>query len=281
MKSLKIQLALAGLAAVAASAATYTTSFDTPTFSSGGLDGQDGWVTQAQWEADGAGNATNTNNTHATSTNVGAFIRAHNTGVLGTTDIGEEMSITSSIILGAFSSPSTDIASFEEGIFQQGMSHQQGNAGFSYGIATGLFYQVSSGNLLLRQNQGLNEVGVSSLSLGAASGFGGSSLTLTTVYTKTAADTWSVVASVSGAATGSISYTANGQDANLDADTGGGGIIGGVQALPSGGGSPGVATPPFGTTTLTDYTITVTPVPEPSSLFLLGLSGFALLLRRR
>jgi hypothetical protein len=204
--------------------------------------------------------------------------------LLGSTAIGEVMTITTVFNLGAFTTPSTDIASFEEGVIQQGMSHQQGNASFAFGLAAGLFYNVSSGEVLLKAAQGSGATGKTSSSLGAASGLGGSTITLSTTFTKTAADTWTVAATAGGA---SLSYTANGQDSALDNDGlglgvpngEGGGIIGGFQALPSGGGSPGVATPPFGSTTVTDYTITV--VPEPSIALLGGLGLLGLLRRRR
>ena len=250
----------------------YTTSFDSPTFSMGNLDSQDGWVAQTQWQADGAGNISNTN---------GAFIRAHNTGVLGSTAIGESMLISTIFTLGSFTTPSDDIASFEEGILQQGMSHQQGVANFAYGIAAGLFYDVASQDLLFRANQGLNETGTTSVSLGAASGLGGTMYTMTTMFTKTGMDTWQVDATIDDGVNPAsvLSYTANGQDSNLDTDSDGGGIIGGIQALPSGGGSGGVATAPFGSTTVSDYSITV--VPEPISLPLLGVGVLGILSRRR
>ena len=261
-------LGILAAAGQASAAAIYSTSFDSPTFSAGNLDGQDGWVAQTEWQADGTGNVCTTS---------GAFIRAHNTGVLGSTNIGETMTLISDIILGAFTPPSTDIAPFEEGIFQQGMSHEQGTESFTYGLAAGLFYDVSSGNLVLRANEG-TETGTSAVSLGAASGFGNSSFQLTTTYTKTAADTWAAAVSVTGAASASLSYTATGA-ADLNTDSDGGGTIGGFQALPSGGGSPGVSNPPFGVTKVTAYSVEV--VPEPASLGLLGVGGMVLMARRR
>ncbi|MEM1109493.1 MAG: PEP-CTERM sorting domain-containing protein [Planctomycetota bacterium] len=271
------QFALAGIAAgmsLPASAAIYTTSFDAPTFTAGAIEGQDGWVAQGQWEADGAGNITST---------VGAFIRAHNTNVLGSTDIGENTTITSVLTLGAFSTPSNDIASFEQGILQQGLSHQQGVQAFNVGLAAGLFYNPGTGNVEFRQNQGLNETGTSSVVVGTASALGGTTYTMITSFTKTAADTWSVVASLDDGTNPvlNLSYTANGQIADLDTDSDGGGIIGGIQALPSAGGSGGVATAPFGPVSLSDFTIEVTPIPEPASLALIGLGVAAMLGRRQ
>lgn len=267
MKKLGPIMAIAIIAG-SASASIYTTSFDSPTFSAGNLDTQDGWVAQTQWQADGAGNIANT---------AGAFVRAHNTGVLGSTAIGESMTIVTDFTLGAYSAPSADIAVWEEGIFQQGMSHQQGAAAFEYGLAAGLSYQVSSGDLVLSANQG-TETGTSLFSLGAASGFGGSSFVLTTTYTKTAADTWDTAVSLTGAASASLNYVASGA-LDLDADTDGGGTIGGIQGLPSGGGSGGVATAPFGSTTVSAYSIEV--IPEPATIGLVGVFGASLLFIRR
>ncbi len=230
--------------------ALYTTSFDSPAFSSGTLDGQDGWFAQTQWQADGAGSVANTS---------GAFIRAHTTNVLGSTAIGEVMAITSTFTLGAYSSPSADIDSWEEGIFIHGMSHQQGVQAWSPGLSAGIYYDVGTGNVELRSGTGTVTSGTNSTVIGAASGLGGTTYTLETVYTKTSSDTWAVTVNlIAGATTNSISYVASaGIDLNTDSD--GGGILGGFQALPCSAGSPGVATGPFGASTVTDYSIEVIP----------------------
>ncbi|QBG47258.1 hypothetical protein EGM51_07570 [Verrucomicrobia bacterium S94] len=133
------------LACGTAMSALYSTSFDSPTYTSGNLSGQDGWVAQTQWQVDGAGNVTNTS---------GAFIRAHNTNVLGSTAINEVMTLTSVLTLGTYTTPSADIASWEEGIFTHAMSHQQGSASFAADLAVGLHYNASTGNLELRAAQG-------------------------------------------------------------------------------------------------------------------------------
>ncbi|MDB4333495.1 PEP-CTERM sorting domain-containing protein [Akkermansiaceae bacterium] len=268
-----ITLSLLGVTLSVASAATYSTSFDG--FTAGDIQGQDNWVAQGQWDTDGAGNLSNTN---------GAFVRAHNTSVLGTTAIGEVSTIVTSFSLTAFTTPSGDIAIFEEGILQQGLSHQQGSAAFAYGIASGLFYEVSSGNLVIRANQGVETGGTSTATIGLASALGLSSWQMTSVYTKTAAATYSVMTSLDNTGDAdpafSISYTAT-VSADLDTDSDGGGLIGGIQALPSSGGSGGVVTPPFGSTTVSDYSFDVVSVPEPSSAALAALAVLGLLKRRR
>lgn len=273
-------LVLAAIAAISicfgsandAVADIYQTSFDAPDFTAAPLNGQDGWVAQAQWVADGTGNVSN---------NSGAFVRAHNAGVLGTTDIGETMRIVTEFTLGAYSTPSTDIQAFEEGVFVQGMSHQEGNAAFTYGLAHGLNYSVSSDELQLRANQGTVTGGTSTVTIGAASGLGGTSWSMQSLFTKTAADTWEVSSLLTdtggGLGTFSLSYTAS-AGTDLDTDSDGGGIIGGFQALPSGGGSGGVATAPFGATTVSAFAIAV---PEPGSAAGLGLAVVALLIKRR
>ncbi len=226
----------------------YTTSFAGPAYSAGNLHGQDGWIAQTQWQADGAGNVVNT---------VGTFIRAHNTGVLGTTATGEAMSISSTFTLGAYATPSADIADWEEGIFVQAMSHQNGVQAWSAGLSAGIFYDVGTGNVELRADAGTEVSGTYSATIGAATGLGGTTYTLETVYSKTADDTWSVVAKlIQGGTTNSISYTAS-AGIDLNTDTDGGGILGGFMAVPCGGGSGGVATAPFGPTTVMDYSIEV------------------------
>lgn len=258
----------------------YTTSFDG--YSAGFLTGQDSWVAQNQWVADGAGNVVN-QATNAPPTNAGAFVRAHNTSVLGSTAIGETMRLNTSFTLGAFTAPSNDIADFEEGILQLGMSHQQGNATFSYGLAAGLYYESSNGELQFRVGQAGSPTGTTLVSLGAASGFGSADLTMETIFTKIGADSWQVDATVAngGGTLGTLSFTASGLTGDLDSDSDGGGIIGGFQGLPSGGGSPGVATPPFGATTIRDFTIEVSSVPEPSSFAILCLVPLATCFRGR
>ncbi|MEN8694376.1 MAG: PEP-CTERM sorting domain-containing protein [Akkermansiaceae bacterium] len=268
----KLNISVLGLTLSAATAATYSTSFDS--FSSGNVSGQDNWVAQTQWQADGSGNISNSN---------GAFVRAHNTSVLGTTAIGETSTFVTTFALTAFTAPSNDIASFEQGILQQGLSHQQGSAAFAYGIASGLFYNPSNGNLVLRSNQGTFVSGTNSTTVGLASGLGLSAWEMTSIYTKTAAGTYSVQTSLDNTGDANpaftISYTAS-VSADLDTDSDGGGLIGGIQALPSSGGSGGVATPPFGSTTISSYSFDVTAVPEPSSALLLSFAGLGLLSRR-
>lgn len=227
----------------------YSTSFDSPAFGAGNLDGQNGWVAQGQWQVTGSGSITNSS---------GAFIRAHNTDVLGTTAIGETMKISSTFTLGAYSTPSTDIADWEEGIYQHGMSHQNGVQSWSAGLSAGIYYDVGSGNVELRASSGSVLSGTSTLVIGAASGLGGSTYTLETAYTKIASDTWSVTVDlIQGGTTNSISYNACGSTADLNTDSDGGGILGGIQALPCSIGAAGVANGPFDATTVTDYAIEV------------------------
>ncbi len=269
--------AVVGMAAMAvvastASAALYTTSFDSPTYSAGILNGQDGWLAQTQWQADGAGNISNSN---------GGYVRGLNTGVLGSTAIGEKMTITSVITLGTYRTPSADISGAEEGIFQLCMTHQTAQSNFGVGLAAGLFYKVSTGDLELRANQGTETSGTSIASLGAASGLGGATYTLTTAYTKTASDTWSVLVSLSDGINPAttLSYVTTGA-ADLNTDSDGGGTAGGFQALPSGGGNAGVATSPFANVTLASYSIEV--IPEPATLGMVAaMGGLALFIRRR
>ncbi|MDF7825919.1 hypothetical protein P4B35_17955 [Pontiellaceae bacterium B12227] len=226
----------------------YTTSFESPAYSAGNLTGQDGWIAQTQWQADGAGSIANTS---------GAWIRAHNTDVLGTTAIGEAMSIISTFTLGTYSTPSADIAGWEEGIFVQAMSHENGQQAWDAQLSAGLFYNVGTGNVELRASEGSLISGTASTVIGAAATLGGTTYTLETVYTKTADDTWTVVATLTqGGTPYSISYTAS-AGVDLDTDSDGGGVLGGFLALPCSGGSSGVATAPFGSTTVTDYTIEV------------------------
>jgi hypothetical protein len=230
----------------------YATSFDSPTFSSGHLNGQDGWVAQTQWQADGAGHVANTS---------GAFIRAHPTAVLGSTAIGETMTIRSTFTLGAYSPPTniSEIANWEEGIYAHAMSHQQGTQAYDAGLAIHLAFKTSSGEVELRAGQGQNETGTSVVSIGNAAALGGTTFTLDTVFTKTAVDTWAVQAMLDDGTNPvwTLDYIANGDHPDLDTDSDGSGILGGIQALPSGGGSPGVLSPPFGPTTVSDFAIEV------------------------
>ncbi len=274
MMNKRVIAAVAVMVGGSAMASLYTTSFDAGEgFTSGDLNGQNNWFAQTQWKADGAGNAYNSN---------GAFVRAHNTDVLGTTAIGEVMTITSVITLGAYSTPSGDIASFEENIFQQGMSHQQGVANFGYGLAAGVSYSVATGNIELRAGQGTVLSGTSVQTVGAASGLGGTTYTLTTAFTKTAANTWNVAVSLNDGVNPAwmLAYSANSALAGLDTDSDGGGILGGFQANPSSGGSAGVATAPFGSTTVSAYSLQV--IPEPATLGLVAaFGGTVLFIRRR
>ncbi|QBG47259.1 PEP-CTERM sorting domain-containing protein [Verrucomicrobia bacterium S94] len=133
----------------------------------------------------------------------------------------------------------------------------------------------------MTRSAGAEISGTSSAVIGTASALGETTYTFTTVFTKTAADTWTVYADLinDGSSVGSVSYTANGETADLDADTDGGGILGGFQALPAGGGSGGIATAPFGPTTVSDFSIEV--IPEPATLGLVAAFGGAVLFIRR
>ncbi|MEM6883439.1 MAG: PEP-CTERM sorting domain-containing protein, partial [Verrucomicrobiota bacterium] len=97
-------------------------------------------------------------------------------------------------------------------------------------------------------------------------------------------DLWSIAASIDNtgdaAAAFNINYTAS-AGVDLDTDSDGGGIAGGFQAMPSLGGSGGVATPPFTTFSMSDFSQTVTPIPEPSTFALLGLGVVGLTILRR
>ncbi|MEM7784055.1 MAG: PEP-CTERM sorting domain-containing protein [Planctomycetota bacterium] len=254
----------------------YTTSFDSPTFSSGNLSGQDDWEAQTQWQVDGTGNITNTS---------GAFIRAHNTGVVGSTDIGEVMEITTNFTLSAFQTPSNDIASFEEGIFIQGMSDEVGVANFPFGLAAGLFYDVGTGNLELRANQGLNETGTTNAVVADASTLTApTNYSLFSRFTKLGVDSWNVVVTLDdGTNVFTLDYNANGQDSNLDMDPGGNGILAGIQALPSSAGTSNVATPPFGSLLVSDFSLSIISqsVPEPGSVAMFACSLVAVFGRRR
>jgi hypothetical protein len=167
------------------------------------------------------------------------------------------MAISSTFTLGAYTSPSGDIVDWEEGIYVQAMSHQNGLQAWDAGLSAGLFYDVGTGNVELRADAGSIITGTGSMVIGAATGLGGTTYTMETVYTKTADDTWSVVANlIQGTTTNSISYVASaGADLNTDSD--GGGILGGFMALPCSVGSGGVITGPFGPTTVADFTIEV------------------------
>ncbi len=258
-------------------AQTFTTNFDSLT--DGNLDTQDNWSAQTQWQVASGDLVNNTS---------GAFIRAHNTSVLGTTTIGESMTISMDFTLSAFQTPSNDIAGFEEPILVTAMSHQQGVPNYAGGISSGIAYDVTTGgvtgNLVLRQ-AGASDV-VIATDLDALVAFASTtSWTMSTVYTKTADSLWSVETTLSGGTLGSpssISGTSAGT-ADLNTDSDGGGILGGFQALPGLVGSAGVATGPFSGVTVTDYTMTVTAVPEPSTfaLLVLGLVGLVGLRRRK
>lgn len=277
MKKILPIIAAIGLAAFTTNlaAAVYSTSFDSPTFSSGNLTGQDGWVAQTQWQADGAGNISNTG---------GSFIRGHNTGVTGTDAIGETMTISTSFGLSAFTTPSGDIADFEEGILQLGMSHQVGNAGFAYGLAAGLFYETSganAGQLQLRANQGVESGGTQLVNLGLATTFtSATTWTMVMELVRTDGTNWAIETVLTGGGTGTntITYSATSAQVDLNTSTAN---LGGFQALPSSNGSPGVATPPFGAVTVSDYSIEV--VPEPGAYALLAgmLALVSVMIRRR
>ena len=285
-KSVNAHIALATLATTflvsqSAQATLYTTSFNASEgYTSGDLNGQDGWLAQTQWQADGTGSISNTS---------GAFIRAQNSNVLGTTDIGEVMRITSTFSLSSFMSPDeSQMAGFEEGIFQLGMSNQQTNQAPSLGLAVGLFYEQSGaagndGTLQLRANEGNEQSGTTSANLGLASTLGSTTWLLDVTFTKTGNDLWSIDASIDNLGDAdpatAISYTASGHvnasqglnAGDLDTDADGGGIAGVIMALPSSVGTGGLPMPPFGATTVSDFSIEVTAVPEPSAPAMLGL----------
>lgn len=272
MKKIMVSFAVAALAG-SLSAAIYSTSFDSHTFSSGDLHGQDNWVAQSHWKADGVGGITNA---------FGAFIRAHNAGVLGSTNLGEVMTITSTFQIGGYTTPSADIADWEEGIFAQAMSHQNGVMDWNIGLAAGIFYDVGTGNVELRAMRGRNQSGTTVQTIGAASTLGGTTFTLNTAFTKIAADTWSITAALftDGLTVASLSYTANGYTSDLDTDSDGGGILGGIMALPCSIGAAGVANGPFGSTKVSDYSIEV--IPEPATWALVAVvAGASLFIRCR
>ncbi|MEM0964979.1 MAG: PEP-CTERM sorting domain-containing protein [Verrucomicrobiota bacterium] len=266
MKSLAPLLIVAATSATSY-AITYNTNFDG--FTDGPLQGQDGWVAQSQWQV--ASNEV-VNNTS------GAFIRAHNTGVLGSTAIGESMTITLDFTLSSYRTPSTDIAVFEEGIVTLDLTHQQGVQGFASGPFAGLFFDVGTGNLELRGEGGLTAD--TSASLSAADGFTSpSNWILSTTYTKTGSETWDYVASISGAGSANIAGTATGFT-DIDTDSDGGGIAGGFQMRPSALSSGGVVTGPFQGVTVNSFSISV--VPEPTTFPLLaGVLGLAAVAMRR
>lgn len=270
--TIALLLVTALLVPQSAQATLYTTSFDASEgYTSSNLNGQNGWLAQNQWQADGTGSVSNTS---------GAFIRAQNSNVLGSTAIGEVMRITSTFSLSSFMTPNeSEMADFEEGIFQLGMTHEQTKANPALGLGVGLFYEQSGaagndGTLQLRANDGNEQSGATSANLGLASTLGSTTWLLDVTFTKTASDEWSVDATIDNLgdtdSPTAISYVAS-AGSNLNTDVDGGGIAGVIMALPSGGGSGNLAEPPFGPTTVTDFSIEVTAVPEPSAPAMFGL----------
>ncbi|MBK1832459.1 PEP-CTERM sorting domain-containing protein [Roseibacillus ishigakijimensis] len=269
-KSLLSLLAIAPLS----HAATYTTSFDAPTYSAGPLSFQDNWLSQDQWQADGAGNVT---------TSSGGFIRMQNSTVGHDNSVGSTASISSTFtLLGEYdaTADAPQIANitmdWQEGIFVHGLSDQTDQAAPDLrGSTVGLYFEPSG--TADPDTLELRGAGLTTVSLGSASLYNGHTWTLAVDYTHTGAGSYTVTASLDSLNDAAPAFTATGT-ATLG-DLAGASLLHGVsQSLPVGGTTGGNRNVYDGIS-VSEYSFT--GVPEPSSLLLCGLGALGLLRRKR
>ncbi|MGJ8726722.1 MAG: hypothetical protein ACSHYB_19405, partial [Roseibacillus sp.] len=240
----------------------YATSFSDLT--AGDLNGQDGWSAQAHWDANGDGTITNK---VLNGNDNGAFVRAHNTNVLASTTIGETATITSTFSLGSYNDSISNLANFQEGVLIQALSHEQGRVDFPIGLGVGLHIDddTTPGTriLELRHNAptGVNiDSGTSSAVIANAATLTNTGIwTLVTAFTRLDIVTYQVIATIDNDSDAnpatSITYTATVEN-ELANDSDGGGILGGIQALPGGGLTPS-STPLYADITLSQYSFSV------------------------
>ena len=251
--------------ASSASAAIYSTSFESPTYSAGALSGQDGWIAQGQWTADGAGNATSAS---------GGFVRAQNTTVQSSNAIGTTDTVSASFTFGAVTNNVTAAQDFQEGMFNLGLTEAVAAFDPAMRITGGLAYEddgANAGNIVLR---GIG----SDVVIGNLTTFAASNWTLTLAATKSNATDYSVTLTATSSASGSPFIST--ATVTPDAAFSGASLTQGVfQNLPSAGTGPG--TERVSGTTVSDYTFETLPVPEPSTALLGAIGTLALLRRRR
>ncbi|MEM0964980.1 MAG: hypothetical protein AAGJ81_02350 [Verrucomicrobiota bacterium] len=241
-----LAVSLAAIIAGSASAQSeYATSFDG--LIPGNLNGQDGWVAQTQWKADGLGTVANDTS--------GAFIRAHQINLVGSNTVGESITQTVKFTLSAAQTPSNDIDSFEEGILTFGIFDEVGKVNFSPTLSSGIYYFPSTGELELRSGLG---GGSETHFIDLASDLTDpTTWTLSMKTTKKGEDKWDVVTTLTGgtlASPLSLSYSVSGVSGLENTPSG---VAAGFQTHPSSLGSAGVDTGLFSSVTIEDYSLTV------------------------
>lgn len=272
---MKFTLLLIPLSISLATAATFSTTFDSANYSDAALHNQDGWVAQGNWAVD----TTNGN----TSTTSGAFIRAQNTNALWDTAVGTSITVNSSFSLqgnyNATNGANID-ANWKEGIFTTGLSDQLANQAPSPHLLVGLYLDehpaTADGNLKLQGPGG------AVTNIGAPASFDGANWDLSVTYTYAGMDTYNYTASLTDG-TSTFSISGSDTDAALAANTGDS-IAGLVQLLPVGGdsgtdGAGGLDINAYNGITMDGFEVCV--IPEPTSVSLAGIALGAFLLRRR